>query len=86
MIRPLKNQVLIQEIPGDPVSVGGIVVPDAFNFARVEMLVLAAGPTADAEIKPGRRVLVDNFRCMAKTAVAPHQFLLSDSSLAMVIL
>jgi hypothetical protein len=47
--------------------------------------VLAVGPLADPEIKPGLRVLIDRFRLMAKTQVAPDQFLVADSTCAMVL-
>jgi len=82
MIRPLKNQVLIEEIPV-------YKTPEGFWLAHqqvaAEHRVVAVGPKADSTIVPGTRVLIDKFRCMAKTQVGERAFLIADSSLALVI-
>jgi co-chaperonin GroES (HSP10) len=80
-IRPLANQVLIEEIPM-------LKTPEGFwltdGIISPEHRVLAVGPKADPALTPGSRVLIDAFRCMAKTQVGDHAFLLADSSLALV--
>jgi len=82
MIRPLKNNVLVEEIPVLKTPQGLWFTDGQFS---PEHRVVAVGPKVDPAIAPGSRVLLDRFSCHAKTQVGAHAFLLSDSSLALVI-
>lgn len=43
MIRPIKNQILIEPITGEEVSLGGIIVPDSFKARGAKAKVIAVG-------------------------------------------
>jgi hypothetical protein len=80
VIRPLRNNVLVQEIPV-------LKTPDGMyllNQTAPEFRVLAVGPTTDPAIVPGSRAL-PMYTASTRNYVGPRQFLMPDSDIALVI-
>jgi co-chaperonin GroES (HSP10) len=57
-IQPLKNRILVREIPAAALDVGGIVIPESAHRGPRTAVIVALGPKCVLPLSPGDRVLL----------------------------
>jgi len=88
MIKPLGTNLLVQELPRQAASDGGIHYPDSFDDAHLRSMVyqvVHAGSRCDGGIHPGDRVVLDQFQLNAKCPAGPGLWLIDEASVSVVI-
>jgi chaperonin GroES len=68
-VRPLHDRVIVQRLPGEPTSEGGIIIPDSAKEKPREARVVAVGPgrrddrgtVAPLDVKKGDIILFGKY-------------------------
>ena len=92
MIRPIRNQLLIQLLPRVTKSDGGIHLVDRYVPDQLLARVLAAGPgryrkgiLVPPEVSPGDYVMLDQYTINSKSDVGNDQWLIDADHVSLCV-
>jgi chaperonin GroES len=92
-VRPLGNQILLQQLPKEEKTAGGLFYAERYQEEQRLFKVLAVGPgryngkgiLCPPEVSIGDYVLVDQYTLQGKTQAGDNEWLIDAAHVALVV-
>lgn len=56
-LRPIKDRIIVEPVPDEKVTAGGVVLPDTAGEKPQRAKVIAVGPEVESKIEPDDEIL-----------------------------